>query len=77
MPTKEISKERKQKILKILFEHTEELLQSQVNQEQLFPLDFISLRHCRNEDEKKEVMQRIENNLTSLKNKIKKICGIK
>lgn len=77
MPTKEISKERKQKILKILFEHTEELLQSQLNLKQLFPLDFISLRHCRNENEKKEVMQRIENNLTSLKNKIKKICGIK
>ena len=46
-------------------------------QEQLFPLDFVSLTHCKNDEEKMEVSQRIKDNLDKLQAKIKKICGIK
>ena len=67
----------KEEILKKLYAHTESLLQEKQMQEQLFPLDFVSLSHCKNDEEKLEVSQRIKDNLDKLQAKIKKICGIK
>ena len=72
-----IDPQTKKKILQKLYAHTQNLLQNQKMQEQLFPLDYVSLTHCKNDEEKQEVLQRINENNDKLIIKIKKICGIK
>lgn len=74
---KKIEPNEKKEMLNKLYRNAESILQKQEMQEQLFPLDFVSLRHCKNTEEKEEVLKRIKENNDNLIKKIQKICGIK